>query len=110
MSIRNQCLADYPKLKSSMLEYFTEASYVVWGTGIIGEDMYRLLMQLDLDVEFFVDRKVDSSTLTFHDRNVLSPQKLTRDNKIIVASWDYEDEMADQLEKWVSKRKGLFFI
>lgn len=110
MSIRNQCLADYPKLKSSMLEYFTEASYVVWGTGIIGEDMYRLLMQLGLDVEFFVDRKVDSSTLTFHDRNVLSPQKLTRDNKIIVASWDYEDEMADQLEKMGFRKERDYFL
>lgn len=96
-SIRNQRLTDYPKLKLSMLEYFTENSYVVWGTGIIGEDMYCLLMQLGLDVEFFVDRKADSIALTFHGRNVLSPQKLTQRNKIIVASRDYEDEIANEL-------------
>jgi len=97
MSIRNQRLTDYPQLKSSMLEYFTEKSYVVWGTGIIGEDMYRLLMQLGLDAEFFVDRKADSNALTFHGRNVLSPQKLTQHYKIIVASQDYENEIVDEL-------------
>lgn len=110
MSIRNQRLTDYPQLKSSMLEYFTEKSYVVWGTGIIGEDMYRLLMQLGLDVEFFVDRKADSNVLTFHGRNVLSPQKLTRHNKIIVASRDYEEEMADQLEKMGFRKERDYFL
>lgn len=97
MSIRNQRLVDYSKLKASMLEYFAEKSYVVWGTGIIGEDMYRLLMQLGRDVEFFVDRKADSDAMTFHGRNVLSPRKLTQHDKIIVASRDYEDEIADEL-------------
>lgn len=96
--IRAQKLQDYPELKSEMLDYFMEQSYVIWGIGKIGDDMYRLLAQLGLKVEFFVDRKADNVFLTFHNRNVLAPQKLTHCSKIIVASLEYEEEIANQLD------------
>lgn len=110
MSIRNQCLTDYPQLKSSMLEYLTEDSYVVWGTGIIGEDMYRLLTQLGLDVEYFVDRKADSIAQTFHDRNVLPPRKLTQGKTVIAASLDYEDEIAKELDGMGFQREKDYIL
>lgn len=97
--IRCQQVADYPKLKLSMLDYFTEQLYVVWGTGSIGNDMYHLLSQLGLEVDFFIDRKADDTTYFFHGREVLSPQKLVHGKKIIVASLEYENEIADQLEE-----------
>lgn len=108
--IRNQRLTDYPKLESSMLEYFTEKSYVVWGIGIIGEDIYHLLMQLGLNVEFFVDRKADSIVMTFHGRDVLPPKRLTRQNKIIVASRDYEDEIADELNEMGFQEENNYIL
>lgn len=108
--IINQSLSDYPELKSAMLEYFTEQSYVVWGTGIIGEDMYRLLTQLGLDVEYFVDRKADSIAQTFHDRNVLPPRKLAQGKTVIVASWDYEDEIAKELDGMGFQREKDYIL
>lgn len=96
--IRHQQIADYPKLKLSMLDYFTELSYVVWGVGKIGNDIYDLLTQLGLDVRVFVDRKADNTTCFFHNQEVLSPQKLLFGDKIIVASSEYEDEIAAQLD------------
>lgn len=96
--IRCQRIADYPKLKLSMLDYFTDQSYVVWGIGRNGDDMYHLLLQLGLDVDFFTDRKADDTAYFFHGREVLAPHKLVHDKKIIAASIEYEDEIADQLE------------
>lgn len=95
--IRSQQMADYSILKSSMLEYFRESSYVVWGTGIIGEDMYNLLTHLGLEVDCFVDRKASRIMQTFHDRKVISPQELVHGRKVIIASLEYEDEIAIQL-------------
>lgn len=97
--IRNLQLAGYPELKSSMLKYFTEHSYAVWGIGIIGDDMYHLLTQLSLEVDFFVDRKADNTTCFFHNRRVLSPREFARGKKIIAASLEYEDEIAGLLEQ-----------
>lgn len=107
--IRDQQMNDYPELKSAMSEYFTEKSYVVWGIGIVGDDMYHLLMQLGLEVEFFVDKKSGSDIGTFHDRKVLAPQELGHGKKIIAASLEYEDEIADCLDK-MGFRKNLDYI
>lgn len=97
--IKHQQIADYPKLKLSMLDYFTEQSYVVWGVGKIGNDIYDLLTQLGLKVRVFVDRKADNTTYFFHNQKVLSPKKLVFGEKIIIASSEYEDEIAAQLDE-----------
>lgn len=95
--IRTQQLSDYLELKSLVLSYFTEQSYVVWGIGIIGEDMYSLLTQLGLEVDFFVDKKADGIDLLFHNREVLAPQKLICGKKVIIAALECEDEIVYQL-------------
>lgn len=97
--IRNLRLADYPELESSMLKYFTEQSYIVWGIGTIGDDMYHLLTQLGLEVDFFVDRKADNAACFFHSREILAPRELVRGKKIIAASIEYEDEIVSRLEE-----------
>lgn len=96
--IKNLQLADYPELKSSMQDYFTEQSYAVWGIGVIGEEMHNLLTQLGLDVSYFVDKKA-GTIQTFHNRKVLEPQKLVRAEKIIIATSEYEEEIADRLDE-----------
>lgn len=97
--IRNQQLSDYLELKSLMMQYFTEQSYVVWGVGIIGEDVYYLMIQLDIEVDFFVDKKAENTAQLFHNRQVSAPQELVHGKKVIVASLEYEDEIVRQLDE-----------
>lgn len=108
--IRNQQLSDYSELKSLVLNYFTEQSYAVWGIGIIGEDMYNLLTQLGLEVDFFVDKKADGTALIFHNREVLAPQKLLRGKKVIVAVLECEDEIVDQLDEMGFQKDRDFIL
>lgn len=108
--IRNQQLTEYLELRFLMLEYFREPSYVVWGIGIIGEDMYNLLMQLGLEVDCFVDRKSSRIVQTFHDRKVIAPQELVRGRKVIIASLEYEDEIAVQLDEMGFHEKADYIL
>lgn len=108
--IRSQQMAAFSELKSPMMQYFTEPSYIVWGIGIIGDDMYNLLTQLGLEVDYFVDRKADSIARTFHNRKVICPQALEHDKKVIVASLEYEDEIARQLDEMGFQKERNYIL
>lgn len=108
--IRSQQMAEYSKLKSSMLEYFKEPSYVVWGIGIIGEDIYNLLTQFGLKADYFVDSNLGGDAQTFHNRKVIAPQELVRGRKIIIASLEYEDEIVAQLDEMGFQEKKDYIL
>ncbi len=95
--IRGRQLTEFSSLKISMLEYFKEPSYVVWGIGVIGDDMYNLLTQLTLEVDYFVDRRSVGTAQMFRDRKVIHPHELVHGKKVIIATLEYEDEIANQM-------------
>lgn len=108
--IRSQQISDYSELKSLVSSYFTERSYVVWGIGIIGEDIYNLLTQFGMEIDFFVDKKANESALLFHNREVLTPQRLAYGKKVIIAVLECEDEIVDQLEEMGFQKSRDFIL
>lgn len=97
--IKSGLVDSYPNIKRKMLDCLTEKAYVVWGRGIIGEEVYSLLLQLDLGVKFFIDSHVVTEEERFHELPVKLPQAVNQGEKIIVASTEYEDEIVCCLEK-----------
>ncbi len=91
--IQNNQIGNFPNVRIRMLDCFTEKAYVIWGRGIIGEEVHSLLLQLGLHVKYFLDSHVGKAGERFHDLPVKLPQAVMHDEKIIVASTEYEDEI-----------------
>lgn len=97
--IRDGQIDSYPNVRKEMLKCFTEKVYVIWGKGIIGEEVYFLLSQLGLNVDFFIDSRVETEEERFYELPVKLPQMVSYDTKIIVASTEYEDEIVQRLQE-----------
>lgn len=97
--IQNNQIGSYPNVRNRMMDCFTEKAYAIWGRGIIGEEVYSLLSQLDIRVQFFVDSQVGTEEEHFHELPVKPPQAVKHKEKVIVASTEYEDEIVCCLKK-----------
>lgn len=96
--ISDQQVGKYPIFKKLMLEYLTQKTYIVWGIGNIGNEVYGLLMQLEIEVKAFIDRKAGANSEKFLGISVRPPELLDNSEIIIVASIEYEDEIVSQLK------------
>lgn len=78
-----------------------EKPYILWGYGLIGRRIERLLYHLQCDVAYIYDKKERTSSKFFHislscpEDEILSSKKY----KIIISTSNYEKEIAEKLEE-----------
>ncbi len=100
--IWNDQIGRYPDFKKLLSEYFSQEAYIVWGTGMIGKEVYHLLSQLGVEIKAFIDSKVCKDGEKLYGVFVKPSQILSHEDKVIVASIAYEEDIVNQL-----KEKGL---
>lgn len=108
--IRNENVKEYPAFKELISEYLSQKAYIVWGTGVIGDEVYRLLSQTGIEVKAFLDSRADGNDEKFHEIPVKSAQTLSFGDNVIVASFEYEAEIVNQLENMGFQEKQDYIL
>lgn len=78
--------------------FFKEKRYVLFGTGYICSKAAGILDVIDVNIDYFIDNYTDR--MEKDGKEIFRPEKLKgeRDCVVLLASFDYENEMREQLE------------
>jgi len=99
-------------------EKFGEATYILFGYGMMGKNLYMRLKQEGLKIDCFWDNTVEFKESTDREIKIKKPEFIDKPTqKIIITSNKYENEMIQQLNEMgfyedidfvtVSKLKGI---
>lgn len=81
------------------LELDKDSSYIIYGAGRYGEDVFRVLKKIGVQAAAFCDQAMEKQNTTLLGLPVLSPEDLKhRDEKILVAVWNHFEEIAKALK------------
>ncbi len=74
--------------------------YVIFGSGMVGRQLLKMLLNLGGIVECFIDSNPDLCGEEINGVKVMKPQEVfPAGQKVLISSYEYSDEMAHILEK-----------
>lgn len=109
-AIKNQWIKDKEILRIKLKKEFKRESYSIFGCGLLGEECFSLLKQLEISVSNFWDNNSEKWGSFCGSVEIKSPYEIEKGKTVIIISAAYHtDEIGEQL-RYMGLVKEIDFI